>query len=504
MQKIFSTQQIRLCDEFTIANEPIASIDLMERAALAVFDYLKHAIQTDVFEIYCGQGNNGGDGLAIARLLASVNKKVKVIIIKEKDKGSIDYELNFEKLKKLSQIECIEISNGVDFKDIHSNAIIIDALLGTGVKQASKGLIKEAIDFINLQKNDKIAIDVPSGLLCDEPINASNSVVKATLTLSFQFMKLAYLFPENYKYTGKIKLLDIGLSEQFISSEKTKHYLIDQEAVHLLMPVRMQFAHKGNFGHALLLAGSNGMNGAALLAAKACLKSGAGLLTVHSGYLLQNALNSFLPSAMFNADVNPNRITEIPELNAYTSIGVGCGIGAELDTKAALKLLIQQCKVPLVLDAEALNILAENKTWLSFLPTVSILTPHPKEFERLCGKWSNSFERLQMQKDFSLKYNCYVVFKGAYTCISTPLGNCYFNPTGNAGMAKGGSGDVLTGILTSLLAQRMDPAEACILGVYIHGLAGDLALLNEGERSMLPEDLIANLGKAFMKVQSNL
>jgi NAD(P)H-hydrate epimerase len=166
--------------------------------------------------------------------------------------------------------------------------------------------------------------------------------------------------------------------------------------------------------------------------------------------------------------------------------------------------LIQQCKVPLVLDAEALNILAENKTWLSFLPTVSILTPHPKEFERLCGKWSNSFERLQMQKDFSLKYNCYVVFKGAYTCISTPLGNCYFNPTGNAGMAKGGSGDVLTGILTSLLAQQMEPAEACILGVYIHGLAGDLALLNEGERSMLPEDLIANLGKAFMKVQSNL
>ncbi len=504
MQKIFNTQQIRLCDEFTIANEPIASIDLMERAALAVVDYLTNAILTDAFEIYCGQGNNGGDGLAIARLLAGINKKVKVVIIKEKEKGSPDYELNFERLKHLSQIEWIEINTVADFGDADAGAIIIDALLGTGLKHEAKGLIKEAIDFINTQKNDKIAIDVPSGLLCDEPVNAESSVVKATATLSFQFMKLAYLFPENYTYTGKIKLLDIGLNEQIIESEKTKHYFTDQESVRFLMPTRMHFAHKGNFGHALLLAGSNGKYGAALLAAKACLKSGAGLLTVHSAYQLQNALNCFLPSAMFNADVNQNKITEIPELTSYTAIGAGCGIGNELNTKAALKLLIQQCKVPLVLDADALNILSENKTWLSFLPPVSVLTPHPKEFERLCGKWSNSFERLQMQKDFSLKYNCYIVFKGAYTCISTPLGNCYFNPTGNAGMAKGGSGDVLTGILTGLLAQGMNPAEACILGVYIHGLAGDLAMLSKGEMSMLPEDLVENIGQAFMKVQANL
>jgi NAD(P)H-hydrate epimerase len=476
----------------------------MERAAKAIFNYLNDVIVTDCFEVYCGQGNNGGDGLAVARMLASVNKKVKVYIIKEKEKGSLDYDLNFEQLKKIKQVECIEIISKIDLINPERDVIIIDALLGTGLKQMAKGLTKDAIDFLNEQKNEKIAIDIPSGLLCDEPALEGGSIVKATVTLSFQFMKLAFLFPENYQYTGKIKLLDIGLSQQFIIEEKTKHYFTDQEGMGLLMPSRQHFAHKGNFGHALLLAGSNGKNGAALLAAKAGLKSGAGLLTVHSGNNLQNALNCYLPSAMFNADTHKDFISELPDLSRYTAVGIGCGIGNEVETSAVLKLLIQQCKVPLVIDADALNILAENKTWLSFLPPSSILTPHPKEFERLCGKWSNSFERLQLQKDFSSKYNCYVVFKGAYTCISTPLGNCYFNSTGNAGMAKGGSGDVLTGIITALLAQGIHQAEACILGVYVHGLAGDMAQQKLGQVSMLPEDLIDNLGEAFMQIQSNL
>jgi NAD(P)H-hydrate epimerase len=476
----------------------------MERAAKAIFNYLNDVIVTDCFEVYCGQGNNGGDGLAVARMLASVNKKVKVYIIKEKEKGSLDYDLNFEQLKKIKQVECIEIISKIDLINPERDVIIIDALLGTGLKQMAKGLTKDAIDFLNEQKNEKIAIDIPSGLLCDEPALEGSSIVKATVTLSFQFMKLAFLFPENYQYTGKIKLLDIGLSQQFIIEEKTKHYFTDQEGMGLLMPSRQHFAHKGNFGHALLLAGSNGKNGAALLAAKAGLKSGAGLLTVHSGNNLQNALNCYLPSAMFNADTHKDFISELPDLSRYTAVGIGCGIGNEVETSAVLKLLIQQCKVPLVIDADALNILAENKTWLSFLPPSSILTPHPKEFERLCGKWSNSFERLQLQKDFSSKYNCYVVFKGAYTCISTPLGNCYFNSTGNAGMAKGGSGDVLTGIITALLAQGIHQAEACILGVYVHGLAGDMAQQKLGQVSMLPEDLIDNLGEAFMQIQSNL
>jgi NAD(P)H-hydrate epimerase len=503
MQKIFSLKQIREADAYTITKEDIASVDLMERAALSVFNYLNENFQHEFYEVYCGQGNNGGDGIALARLLANVHKKVRLHIIKEKEQCSLDFESNFKRLEKSDDLDWIILKTNTDFAVPKPNAIIIDALLGTGLKLAPQGLVKEAIEFVNAQNNLKIAVDVPSGLLCDEPTLHENIVVKADITLSFQFMKLAYLFPENYKFTGLVKLLNIGLSPAFIQKEKTKHFFIDHEAIRSLMPKREHFAHKGNFGHALLLVGSKGKNGAALLASKACLRSGTGLLTVHSGSLLQNAPNCFLPSAMFNADAQEDMITELPELSKYTAIGAGCGIGQAKETIAILKLLIQQCKVPLLLDADGLNILAENKTWLSFLPNETILTPHPKEFERLCGKWSNSFERLQLQKDFSFKYNCYVVFKGAYTCISTPLGNCYFNSTGNPGMAKGGSGDVLAGIITALLAQGKNPTEAIIFGVYIHGLAGDLAKKSQSEVSMLPEDLIEHLGQAFISVQSN-
>ena len=500
MQKIFSTSQIRSCDAFTIVQEPIASIDLMERAASKVYQYLMQAVPHDYFEIYCGQGNNGGDGLAVARMLAQSDKKVTVYIIQVKEQGSEDFEQQLQRLKTFPGVTIKAITTGHDLVEANTSACLLDAILGTGTKGLATGIMKEAIDFFNLQNNHKIAIDVPSGLKCDEPLMQNETVVCADITLSLQFMKLAFLFVENQRYTGKVLLLDIGLSKAFIEAEKTKHFIVDLADVQRLFSARERFAHKGNFGHVFLLAGSLGKQGAALLAAKACLRSGAGLLSLHSINKVENALNVFLPSAMFEADKHPEMITEIPDLIKYNAIAIGCGIGQSAETAAALKLLIQQCKVPLVLDADAINILSNNKTWLSFLPGGTILTPHPKEFERLCGKWNNSFERLQMQKDFSSKYNCFVVFKGAYTCISTPLGNCYFNPTGNAGMAKGGSGDTLTGIIAALLAQGISKAEACIAGVYLHGLAGDLAKETHGEISMLPEDLIAHLGAAFKVV----
>lgn len=503
MQKIFSIPQIKACDLYTINHEPIASLDLMELAANAVFNYLIKEIKATEFEVYCGQGNNGGDGLALARMLAMQGKKVSVFIVNLKELGSTDFELNLKRLKTIETVHIVEINQGTELTQPSKDVCIIDALLGTGLQSTTKGLMKDVITFINQQSNPVIAIDVPSGLLCDEPLEEPTTVIHATLTLSFQMMKLAFLFAENYKYTGVVKLLDIGLHPAFIETEKTKHYLVDANSVQLLFPVRSPFAHKGNFGHVLLLAGAKGKQGAALLAAKACLKSGAGLLTLHSIGSIESALNTHLPSAMFHVDTNEELISEIPDLEKYTAIAAGCGIGQAKETASALKILIQQSKVPLVLDADALNILSENKTWLSFLPAGTILTPHPKEFERLCGKWNDSFERLQMQKDFSSKYNCIVVFKGAYTCISTPLGNCYFNTTGNAGMAKGGSGDTLTGIIVALLAQGLTSTEASVLGVYIHGLAGDFAKEKQGEISMLPEDLIDALGTAFKTVQAS-
>lgn len=501
MQQILSIQQIKDWDAYTILHEPIASIDLMERAANKVLQIINCDFNFSEFDIYCGQGNNGGDGLVLARLLAAQHKKVKVFIVKEKEHGSADFEVNFNRLKTIERVE-IHIINGThDYVEPNPDVCLIDAILGTGIKGASKGLTKDTINFINSLTNTKIAIDVPSGLACDEPQWLNSSVVEASFTFTFQSMKLAFLFAENNRYCGKVKVLDIGLKKEFLNEKKSNYFIPSINDFSGLLPNRNTFAHKGNFGHALLLCGSSGKFGAALLSAKACLKSGVGLITLHSGKRLETSLNAVLPSAMFDGDENDEIITQLPKIDRFSSIAIGCGIGMAASTASVLKLLIQQCKVPLVLDADALNILAENKTWLSFLPSGTILTPHPKEFERLFGKWNNSFERLQLQKDFSKKYNCYIVLKGAYTCISTPSGNCYFNTTGNAGMAKGGSGDALTGVITALLSQGLGKAEACIVGVFVHGLAGDLAKSLYGEISMLPEDLIDNLGNAFEKLR---
>ena len=502
MQKIFSREQMQRCDAHTIANEPVASILLMERAACALFEVIINDYNNLKYHIYCGQGNNGGDGLALARLLTSAGKNIEVFVIKEKESGSVDFEINLERLKALSGVKLHEIRSKDDFPQSSDEAYIIDALLGTGMKGIARGLTKEAIDFINALPNIKIAVDVPSGLPCDESFASNSSIVYATVTLSFQLMKLAFLLPESQQYCGKVKLLDIGLHANFIKEESTKYYLTDSNDVRDLLVPRKRFAHKGNFGHALIISGSEGKHGAALLSAKACARSGVGLVTVHSVKALQPALNVYLPSAMFNASSNDTCISDLPDLETYEVIAAGCGIGKSAATQSMLKLLIQQCKVPLLLDADAINILADNKTWLSFLPAGSMLTPHPKEFERLCGKWSNSFERMKMQKDFSIKYNCFVLLKGAYTCITTPLGNYYFNPTGNPGMAKGGSGDALTGVILALLAQGLNQTEACIAGAYIHGLAGDLAAEKFGHRGMLPEDLIDELGNAIKLIES--
>ncbi|MCC6250960.1 MAG: NAD(P)H-hydrate dehydratase [Bacteroidia bacterium] len=497
MQKIFNTQQIKRCDEFTINHEPILGIDLMERAATALFDSLMEICSEAAFEVYCGQGNNGGDGLALSRLLLQSGKKVKTFVIAEKDKGSNDFETNLKRLLSIKEAQIIYLKQENNFINPEDNSVIIDALLGTGLKHSAQGVYKEAIKHINSFNNFTLAVDCPSGLMCDIPIETDATVVCANITFSFQFVKTSFLLPEYSRYTGKVKVLDIGLHRDFIEQEPCNLFYTDKLLLTDILPERSKFSHKGNYGHALLLAGSAGKFGAALLASKACLKTGVGLLTLHSSAAIEGALNSYVPSAMFSADEHQEYISELPDLANYNVIAAGCGMGKSERTAKVIKLLIQQCNTALVLDADAINILSENKTWLSFLPPETILTPHPKEFERLCGKWRNSFERIQMQKDFSVKYNCYVVFKGANTCISTPGGNCYFNSTGNPGMAKGGSGDVLTGIIAALLAQNVNKSMACVGAVYLHGLAGDVAMKNYGQIGMLAEDLINCISEAL-------
>lgn len=503
MYKLFSAAQIRNWDKYTIAHEPVSSIDLMERATEAFCETLMKEFSFFEVDIFCGQGNNGGDGLALARMLAQLHKKVRVHIIHEKPAGTVDFETNLLKLHPLAEVVVHHVYEKKDFQNIAHDSIIVDALIGTGLKGNVKGLTKEIIEHINSFDVTKVAVDVPSGLLCDEPLLPDATVICANYTFTFQCMKLAFLFSENQKYCGNVRVLDIGLSNDFYEKEKTNYFITTSHSVSAMLPKRLRFSHKGNHGHALLLAGASGKFGAALLAAKSCLRSGAGLVTVHSANTLEMALNSYLPTAMFSADSSRLMITELPPFDKYNAVAAGCGIGLGKETCSVIKLLIQQCNVPLVLDADAINILAENKTWLAFLPAGTILTPHPKEFERLCGKWNDSFERLKMQKDFSAKFQCYMVFKGAYTCVTTPSGNCYFNTSGNPGMAKGGSGDTLTGIITALLAQGLNRAEACVAAVYIHGVAGDLAKQKYGELSMLPEDLTEQLGPAFELISNS-
>ncbi len=497
--KIFSTAQIRAADEYTIKHEPIASIDLMERAANKCFEKITQLFSTDrSFIVFCGPGNNGGDGLAIARLLHMASYKVKVFVIRYADKCSDDFLMNEQRLNDLNKILLHNINNIDDFPTISDQDIVIDAIFGTGLTKTVQGLAAECISSINKSNAFIIAIDLPSGLYADQHSDPSAPIIKANLTLSFQFCKLAFLFPENEIFVGNWEILVIGLSSQFIEQEATNNYYLTESSIRNLIKPRKKISHKGTYGHAFLIAGSIGKIGAAVLAAKACLKSGVGLLTVQTPACGYDVLQTSAPEAMHIADSSHKILQDIPQIEKYTAIGIGPGIDQHYSTQKVLEYLFEQSKNPLVLDADALNIISQHKSLLKKIPAYSILTPHPKEFERLTESVNNDFERHALQLNFSKKHKVYVVLKGAHTCITTPEGMSYFNSTGNPGMAKGGSGDVLTGIITALLAQGYNPLEAALIAVYIHGLSGDIAKEQKGEIGMTASDLIHYLPDAFM------
>jgi NAD(P)H-hydrate epimerase len=344
---------------------------------------------------------------------------------------------------------------------------------------------------------------MPSGLFSeDNSARKHKNIVNADVTLTFQVPKLAFVLPENYKYIGEWVLLDIGLDKVFIDSLNSPYYFVEETDVRQFLKVREKYAHKGNFGHALLIAGSYGKMGAAILGSKACLRSGAGLITVHIPKIGYEIMQRSVPEAMVSIDSDNEFIASLPDILKYNAIAIGPGIDKKEETQNVLKLLIQNSSIPLIFDADALNILSENKTWLSFIPKQSILTPHPKEFERLVGKPDNDIHRLQLQMELSVKHGIYIIYKGAYSTISAPNGKFFFNPTGNPGMATGGSGDVLTGILLGLKACGYSSMETCIIGTFIHGLAGDIAKKKKGEESLIAGDLVDNISEAFISLRT--
>lgn len=505
--KILTAEQLRAVDAYTIEQEPVASIDLMERAAARFTEAILvlsaqgavPLLSESKVLVLCGMGNNGGDGLAVARMLAAEGVSVRVLVVKHISKGSPDFQSNLERLAS-SGIEVALFEEGIP---VFEADLVIDALFGSGLNKPIEGWLADVVNALNAMNAAIVSIDMPSGLFCDD--NKDNNpeyIVRADFTLTFEVPKLSLLFAEHFPFVGEWRVLPIGLDQDFIGQLPTDVFLVDPEMIAGLIQHRPRVAHKGHFGHALIMAGSKGKMGAAILALKACVHSGAGLTTGHVPECGLVPAQISVPEAMCSVDEAMDFISQVPELDGFSAIGVGPGLSQDPQTANALKLLIQNARVPLVLDADALNILAENPAWQAFLPKGSILTPHPKEFERLAGKYSNDHDRLDAARELARKLGVVLVLKGAYTAICSPEGKAFFNNTGNAGMATGGSGDVLTGVITGLLAQGYNSTNAAILGVYWHGLAGDEAAKSYGQPAMAAGDIVQHLGKAWKRMLS--
>jgi len=501
--KIFRCDQIRQIDEYTIRNEPVSSTDLMERAAGRLFDWYTGRFDSakPVF-IFAGPGNNGGDGLALARMLAEKGYKSAIFFCGQPDNTSSDWKINRSRLETVTNVPFVTITEIEQFPILTPDSVIIDALFGSGLSRPLTGFFSRVIKKINESGCTVISVDMPSGLFGeDNGGNDVNAIIKADFTLTFHFQKLSFMFPENEKFTGQVHLLPIGLHNSIIESTETPYRIIDRDMVKPLLKKRNKSDHKGSYGHGLIVGGSEGRMGAMVLGARAALRTGIGLLTCHipsDGNLIMQCA---VPEAMTIHDRSEKNISEITDPRSYSAAGIGPGMGKESETQTALQKFLVNCKIPLVIDADALNILSENKNWYSDIPPMAILTPHPKEFERLAGKTTNGFERLRKQIEFSSANNCIVVLKGAHTSISEPGGKVYFNSSGNNGMATAGSGDTLTGILMSLLAQGYEPLKASITGVFIHGLAGDIAARLSSYESLIASGIIDSIGEAFNRIR---
>ncbi|MDA3817470.1 MAG: NAD(P)H-hydrate dehydratase [Prolixibacteraceae bacterium] len=501
--KLFTTRQIPEIDRYTIEVEPIADIDLMERAAEQVAKFIVQNEDDDAeYYVFCGPGNNGGDGLAVARMLANPNAPDVHVYVLDFGKGfSGSPDINLKRLEKHDNVSVSFLPEMDELPKLPNNAVIIDALFGSGLNRPLEGLPSDIVKFINSSGVKVYAIDIPSGLMGeDNGANIPENIVQATYTVTFQFPKISFMFPDNEVYTGIVEVADIGLHPKGITQLPTRYFLFEDSEAHSLIHERARFSHKGTFGHALLIAGAYGKMGAAVLGAKACLRAGTGLVTVHAPHFGLSILQTAIPEAMASIDDSDLMFTSAQDLENYSAVGVGPGIGKKTNTVRGLKELLKNADMPMVLDADALNIIAENEELMTLVPPNSVFTPHPKEFERLAGKLENGYQRMIEVIEYAQKNNIVLVLKGANTMIVNPSGDVWWNTTGNPGMATAGSGDTLTGIILGLLAQDYSAIDAARLGVYVHGLAGDIAAARRGHEALIASDIIENLGEAFKLV----
>ncbi len=520
--KIFTARQIAAIDRYTIDHEPIADIDLMERAALRMTNHLGAYIRfRHPLFFFAGPGNNGGDALAMARLYAEEGYPVTVFLFDAGRPLSPSCATNRQRLADLGKARLHTITTEADFPIIPRHVAVVEGLFGAGLTRSLEGVAAALVRHINASSARIFAIDMPAGLMAEDNHGTPpENIIHAWATFTLHFPKMSLLFPENERFSGRVEVVDIALHPRIIADTPTPFRLTGEEDLRGLFPRRRRFAHKGDYGHALLIAGSYGKTGAAILATQGCLRSGAGLVTTHTPRCGVPILQGTLPEAMCSIDPHEAFFTEMPPLEKFNAIGVGPGLGTALQTGDALRELLKNAHVPMVLDADALNLIALSPEGLSLIPRGSVITPHPGEFRRLIAGLTSGvtspentsgeepsggsdpitgWQRLELQRELSRRHDLVILLKGAFSTITLPNGDVFFNPTGNPGMATAGSGDVLTGIITALLAQGLSPAHAAIAGAYLHGLAGDMAAERITEPSMVSSDIHRNLGRAFRR-----
>lgn len=499
MTLILSSKQLLQADTVTIINQQITTIDLMEQIGKQCFDWIHNRLQGNPLPIHviCGTGKNGGNGLVIARALKKHGYNIKVYIVNCSNKRSAEFLENYNRLKELGDWPLI-INSNLDLPKISVNDMVIDAIFGIGLNRTPQNLLLETIQFINKSDAYVLSIDMPSGLFADKTVKNSNSVVKAFQVLTFQTPKLAFFLPENEEYILNWDIIPIGLEQDFIQSIKTTYNTVEKHNVLSIYKLRSKFTHKGTYGHSLIVGGSFGKIGAVSLATKAAMRIGSGLVTAYipkCGYAI---LQTSIPESMVEVD-SENELQFFNIKTKPTAIGIGVGMRTSTKTLEGFTKFLKQNKIPLVIDADALNLISKNKELLKIIPKNSVLTPHPKELERLLGKWKNDYDKLNKIKKFTKNNALVLILKGANTIIAQDQ-NIYFNTTGNPALATAGSGDVLTGIITGLMAQNYSAFESSILGVYLHGLTADVAMQNQTYETFIASDIVDNLSNAFVNL----
>jgi len=509
--KILSVADITAWEKGTVTIQKLAPAELMERAANALFQAIQQSIGVESggkhrsFVVLCGPGNNGGDGLAVGRMLYATGHEVSIFLLKQ-DSYSAENQINQQRLREMDIPVYPFTPENQLF--LPSKSIIIDALFGCGLSRPLDDTWFGIVNQINGAPNPVLSVDIPSGLFADKLSRTDNPIVQADITYTFACPKLNLLLPMYSAFTGEFKVLDIGLDKDLLDTLPSVYQYIQSEHIRTILRPLKKFSHKGTYGHACVAGGRYGSIGAIVLAGRAALKTGCGLVTAYipaCGYIV---LQSAFPEAQVQTDPTDTHISLFPEqMMGYDAIGVGMGLGTHRDSEKALLQLLEQFgatararKPSLLLDADAINILAKNPDWHDLIPPHSILTPHLRELERLLGPWSDDFEKLEKTSAWSARYQQIVVIKGANSAIVLPDGTIYFNSTGNPGMATGGSGDALSGIITSLLAQGYSPSDAALAGVYLHGLAGDLAAQSIHPKSIIASDIIEHLSGAWREI----